>query len=54
MGLPEKGQEEVSRLLALKPNITERGRLLIGHYIRFPDITERLIEGLSVAGLDID
>ncbi len=54
MGLPEKGQEEVSRLLALKPNITERGRLLIGHYIKFPDITERLIEGLSVAGLDID
>jgi TolB-like protein len=54
MALPERGHEEVSRLLALKPNFTERGRLLIGHYIRFPDITERLIEGLSVAGLDID
>jgi len=54
MALPEKGQEEVSRLLAHKPDFAERGRLLIGHFIRFPDITERVIEGLSVAGLNID
>ena len=54
MARPEKGHKEVQRLLAHKPNFTERGRLLIGHYIKFPDITERLIEGLSVAGLDID
>jgi hypothetical protein len=51
---PGKGHEEVRRLLVLKPNFTERARLLIGHYIKFPDITERVIEGLSVAGLHID
>ena len=54
MARPGKGHEEVRRLLAHKPNFTERARLLIGHYIKFPDITERVIEGLSVAGLDID
>ena len=35
------------RRLVLKPNFSERGRLLIGHYIKFPDITERLTEGLN-------
>ena len=54
MACPGKGQEEVKRLLALKPDFTERGRLLIGHAVKFPEIAERLIEGLSLAGLDID
>ena len=54
MACPEKAYEEVQRLLVFKPNFTERGRLLIGHAIKFPEIAERVIEGLSVAGLDID
>jgi hypothetical protein len=54
MGYPEKAFEEVQRLLVLKPDFAERGRLLIGHAVKFPEISERLIEGLSLAGLDID
>jgi tetratricopeptide (TPR) repeat protein len=54
MARPGKGQEEVQRLLLLKPDFVERGRLLIGHAVKFPEIAERLIEGLSLAGLDID
>jgi adenylate cyclase len=54
MALTERGQEEVHRLLVLKPDFAERGRLLIGHFIKFPEIAERVIEGLSLAGLDID
>ena len=54
MALAEKGQEEVCRLLVHKPDFAQRGRLLIGHYIKFPDISERVIEGLSFAGLNID
>jgi adenylate cyclase len=54
LAYPEKGQEEVQRLLILKPDFTERGRALIGHAIKFPEIAEQVIEGLSLAGLDID
>jgi adenylate cyclase len=54
MGRPGKGHEEVQRLLVFKPDFIERGRLLIGHAIKFPEIAERVIEGLSLAGLDID
>jgi adenylate cyclase len=54
MACPGEGHAEVQRLLVFKPNFTERGRLLIGHAIKFPEIAERVIEGLSLAGLDID
>jgi len=54
MARPGNAHEEIGRLQVLKPNFTERAHLLIGHYIKFPDITEQLIEGLSVAGLDFD
>ena len=54
LACPEKGHEEVQRLLVFKPNFAERGRLLIGHAIKFPEVAERVIEGLSVAGLHID
>jgi hypothetical protein len=54
MGHLQKGQEEVQRLLVLKPDFIERGRLLIGKGIKFPEIAEQVIEGLSLAGLDIN
>jgi len=38
----------------MKPNFRERGRLLIGHYVKFPEIVDQLVEGLAVAGLTID
>ena len=54
MACPEEAYEEVQRLLVFKPNFAERGRFLIGHAVKFPEIAERLIEGLSLAGMDID
>jgi len=54
MACPEKGYEEVQRLLCSKPNFTERGRFLIAHAIKSPETAERVIEGLSLAGLNID
>jgi len=44
----------VQQLLLLKPNFQQRGRLLIGHYVKFPEIVDQLVEGLSLAGLTID
>ncbi len=41
------------RLLKLKPAFAERGRILIGHYIKFEDIFEWVIEGLDAVGMEV-
>ena len=56
MGLLERideGKQAVEDLLKLKPDFTNRGRALIKHYIKFDNILERTIEGLSKVGLSI-
>jgi tetratricopeptide (TPR) repeat protein len=53
LGQYEKGKKAVDKLLALKPNFPERGRILIKHYIKFDDIVERVIEGLNKVGLEV-
>jgi tetratricopeptide (TPR) repeat protein len=53
LGKIEEGQTCVRALLALKPDFAQRGRILIGRYIKFEDITERIIEGLGQLGLNI-
>ena len=50
----EKGKRAVEDLLKLKPNFASRGRILIKHYIKFDDIIERVVEGLSKAGLKVE
>ena len=47
------GQVYVRALLALKPDFAQRGRILIGRYVKFEDITERIIEGLDILGMNI-
>ena len=54
LGCFAEGREAVDKLLLLKPNFQERGRILIGHYVKFPDIADQIIEGLALAGLAID
>ena len=54
LGRYEEGKHFVKNLLELKPDFSERGRILIGHYIKFDDIVERVIEGLHRVGLKID
>lgn len=41
-------------LLKLKPDFPSRGRILIGHYIKFEEIVERVIGGLRKSGLNIE
>jgi len=56
LGLLERiddGKQAVEDLLKLKPDFTNRGRLLIKHYIKFDDIFDRMIEGLNKVGLSI-
>ena len=54
LGRTEEGRDAVQQLLLLKPNFQQRGQLLIGHFVKFPEIVEQLLEGLSNAGLNLD
>lgn len=50
----EEGKRAAQDLLKLKPDFPSRGRILIGHYIKFDEIVERTIDGLSKVGLIIE
>jgi hypothetical protein len=54
LGRYEEGKQFVKSLLKFKPDFPSLGHILIGHYIKFDDIVERVIEGLHEAGLKID
>ena len=53
LGKIEEGQACVRTLLALKPDFAQRGRILIGRYVKFENIADRIIEGLGKLGLNI-
>ncbi len=53
LGRIDEGKEAIEDLLKLKPDFTNRGRVLIKHYIKFDDILDRMLEGLSKVGLNI-
>jgi hypothetical protein len=44
----------VRDLLALKPDFAKRARSLIGRYVKFDDIADRIIEGLGKLGMNIE
>lgn len=51
LGKLKKGQQAAEALLKLKPEFPTHGRVLIGHYIKFEEIAERVITGLRKVGL---
>ena len=53
-GRSVEGRDAVRQLLLIKPDFKQRGQLLIGHYVKFPEIVEQLLEGLSNSGLNLD
>jgi adenylate cyclase len=53
LGRIEEGQACVQALLTLKPDFAQRGRILIGRYVKFEDIADRIIEGLNAVGIKI-
>jgi hypothetical protein len=54
LGRIEEGEKFVKKLLELKPDFPDKGRILIGHYIKFEEIVERVLEGLNKVGLRIE
>jgi tetratricopeptide (TPR) repeat protein len=54
LGRREEAAEEVAELLVKKPDFPTRGRTLIGRLIKFPDLVERVVDGLGKAGLALD
>jgi adenylate cyclase len=51
LGRVEEAKREAAELLKSKPDFASRGRILIGRYIKFPDLLERVVDGLGKAGL---
>jgi len=54
LGRTEEGEKAAAALLELKTDFPSRGRALIGHYIKFEDILERVVEGLRRAGVHVE
>jgi len=54
LGRIQEGKKAGDELLKLKRDFSTRGRVLIKHYIKFDDITTRMIEGLEQVGVHIE
>ena len=53
LGREGEARSQVVELLEQKPSFEERGRILIGHYIKPVELQERVAEGLRKAGLNL-
>jgi hypothetical protein len=53
LGREEEGRQEVEEILSRKPDFEERGRLLLGYHIKFPELMDRVAEGLERSGLEL-
>ena len=53
LGRNKESRRAVKELLALKPDFPARGRILIRHYVKFPEIMERIVAGLAEGGLSL-
>ncbi|MDJ0889217.1 MAG: hypothetical protein QNI89_18095 [Desulfobacterales bacterium] len=53
LGRREEGRRSAAELLALRPDFPDRGRGLIGHFIKFDDIFEKVVKGLAAAGVKV-
>lgn len=54
LGRSVEAAAEAAELRRRKPEIAERGRVLIGHYVKFADAVERIAEGLARAGVILE
>jgi tetratricopeptide (TPR) repeat protein len=53
LGRTEDGRSEVGEILSRKPDFAERGRILLGYHIKFPEVMDRVVEGLKRSGLEL-
>jgi adenylate cyclase len=54
LGRTAECRAAVDELLTLKPDFPQRGRILIGRYVKFPELQRRIIEGLEAGGLSLE
>ncbi|MGD9021910.1 MAG: hypothetical protein PVF46_08935 [Lysobacterales bacterium] len=54
LGRLEEGRAAIGQLLVMKPDFPQRGNTLINHCIKFPDLRQRVIDGLAASGLQLD
>lgn len=54
LGRTAEARAEVAELLRRKPDFKARGRTLIGHFFKFPELTDPIVEGLAKAGLRLE
>jgi hypothetical protein len=53
MGKTEEGTKFVNSLLQLRPDFPANGRKLVNKFIKFQDISEKILTGLRISGLKI-
>lgn len=53
LGREEEAKLEADELRRLRPDFARRGRILIGRYLHFPELVERVVAGLERAGLEL-
>jgi adenylate cyclase len=54
MGRIVEAERVAAELLRQKPDFPSRGRTLIGHVIKFPEVSDRIQAGLEQAGLHLE
>ena len=52
LGRLEEGKNCVKNLLALKPDFSSRGRILISRFVKFKHIANSIVDGLKKCGLE--
>ena len=53
LGRIEEGVQAGNDLLKCKPDFSTRGRVLIGHYVKFDEIVAKVVQGLKEVGIDV-
>jgi tetratricopeptide (TPR) repeat protein len=53
LGRTAEGRLQVEEILSRKPDFEERGRVLLGYHIKFPELMDRVAEGLDRSGLEL-
>jgi adenylate cyclase len=54
LGRRDEATAAVDEVLLAKPDFPARGRILIGHFVKFPEVMETIVDGLRKAGLELD
>jgi tetratricopeptide (TPR) repeat protein len=53
LGRTAEAEKDAAELLSCKPDFPTRGRVLLGYYIKFPEVMTRIVDGLARAGVKL-